>query len=409
MKNIYRFLILFITCANTGCNTNSGSTYTVPAEFEEQEYIWLSWIESGWLNGEPLYLSTLAAVKEIHPYVKVKIVYSPQLNYTKTQLYSRIYDVLIKAAVDTSRVKLVYNEIPIGAIQDPGPVFVRNKAGEMAIVDFRYQQGHKLAGELDKNVAKEMDLPVIGSELFSEGGAWQTNGEGTMLLVESVELDRNKTLSKKEIENAYEQALGVTNFIWLKKGCKEEEWAKLENGKYGIGTSGHIDEFCRFVNASTVLLAKVSEKDTVGNDIAKESYRRMEENYRILKQSRTKDGKPIDIIRLPVGPLLTSKVLFNNLSKDEQSWFENVTTDTLEYYLASGYMNFVIANQLIVSAKFWKEGLPDEIKKTDSTAKSILEIAFPGRKVVQIDCMPLHHEGAGLHCYSKNQPKGKIK
>lgn len=392
-----------------GCSAPDKNRYFIPSEFEEQEYIWLSWMESGWLNGEPLYLSTLAAIKEIHTYVKVKIIYGPQLNYNRTQLYTRIFDVLLKAAVDTSRIELFYNEIPIGAIQDPGPVFVRNSNGELAIVDFQYQQGHKLAGELDKNVAKEMNLPVIVSKLFSEGGAWQTNGEGTMLLVESIELDRNKTMSKEQIEKEYKQALGVTKFIWLKKGCKEEEWQKLENGKYGIGTGGHIDEFCRFVNASTVLLAQVSEKDTVANEIAKESYRRMEENYQILKQSSTKDGKPIQIIRLPAGPLLTSKILYNDLSNDEQSWFEKVTTDSVEYYLASGYMNFLIANKVIVTAKYWKEGLPDELKNTDAKAKSILEKAFPGRKVVQIDCMPLHHEGAGLHCYSRNEPKGNIK
>ncbi len=409
MKNINYFLAFISVSIIIGCSSPDKSKYLIPAEFEEQEYIWLSWMESGWLNGEPLYLSTLAAIKEIHPYVKVKIVYSAQLNYTKTQLSTRIFEVLLKAGVDTSRIKLFYNEHPIGAIQDPGPVFVRNDKGELAVVDFQYQQGHPLSGELDKNAAKKMKLPIIFSELFSEGGAWQTNGEGTMLLVESVELDRNKTMSKEQIEKAYRDALGVTKFVWLKKGCKEEEWKKLENGKYGIGTGGHIDEFCRFVNASTVLLAQVSEKDTVANEIAKESFRRMEENYLILKQSSTKNGKPIEIIRLPVGPLLTSKVLYKGLSKDEQSWFENVTTDSIEYYLATGYMNFLIANKIIVAAKFWKEGLPDELKNTDATAKNILEKAFPGRTVVQIDCMPLHHEGAGLHCYSKNEPKGNIK
>ena len=409
MKNIIHFLTFISVSIIIGCNSPAKSKYLIPAEFEEQEYIWLSWMESVWLNGEPLYLSTLEAAKEIHPYVKVKIVYGPQLNYTKTQLYTRIFEVLLKADVDTSKIELFYNDHAIGAIQDPGPVFVRNTKGELAVVDFQYQQGHPLSGELDKNVAKKMNLPVIRSELFSEGGAWQTNGDGTMLLVESVELDRNKTKSKEQIEKGYSQALGVTTFVWLKKGCKEEEWKKLENGKYGIGTGGHIDEFCRFVNASTVLLAQVSENDTVANEIAKESYRRMEENYQILKQSSTRDGKPFEIIRLPVGPLITSKVLYKDLSKDEQSWFENVTTDSVEYYLATGYMNFLIANKIIVAAKFWKEGLPDEFKKTDAKAKSILEKAFPGRKVVQIDCMPLHHEGAGLHCYSRNQPKGNIK
>jgi agmatine deiminase len=176
-----------------------------------------------------------------------------------------------------------------------------------------------------------------------------------MLLVESIELDRNKTLTKEQIENEYKRVLGVEKIIWLKSGCKEEEWQKLENGIYGIGTGGHIDEFCRFVNPSTVLLAKVNEADTIANEIAKESYRRMEENYEILKQSTTRNGRPIEIIRLPVGPLITDKVHFNSLSMDEQSWFENVMTDTIEYYLASGFMNFVIANKIVVRQSFGKK------------------------------------------------------
>lgn len=170
---------------------------------------------------------------------------------------------------------------------------------------------------------------------------------------------------------------------------------------------GHIDEFCRFVNANTVLLAAVSEKDTIGSDIAKESFKRLEESYKILKQSTTADGRPLEIIRLPTGPMMTKKVHYKNLSKDEQSWFDNVTADSVEFYLATGYMNFVIANKVIVTAKFWKEGIPEEIKLRDEQAKQILEKAFSGRKVVQIDCMPLHHDGAGLHCHSKNQPARK--
>jgi len=229
-----------------------------------------------------------------------------------------------------------------------------------------------------------------------------------MLLVESVELDRNKSMTKKQIEEEYKRVLGVTKFIWLKKGAKEEEWGKLENGKYGIGTSGHVDEFCRFVNDSTVLLAAVAPADTIGNEISKETYRRMEENYKILLQSTDQDGKPLDIIRLPAGPLMSEKVAYKNLSKDEQSWFDQVTTDSVEFYLATGYMNFIIANQVVVAGKFWKEGLSDEFQERDMQAKSILEKAFPGRKIVQIDCMPLHHDGAGLHCHSRNQPKGKL-
>ena len=405
MKNIFPLLILLIICTITGCNTNSNSKYIVPAEFDEQEYIWLSWVESGFLGGDPFYFTAINAMKEITPEVKVRLFYGPQLSYNKEQMENRIYQKLLENNIDTSRVTLFYNEKDYGAIQDPGPIFLRNEKGEYSVADFKFIHPDKRSEAIDRNVAAKLNLPTISSNMISEGGAWQTNGKGTMLLVESVELDRNKTMTKTQIEDEYKRVLGFSKIIWLKKGMKEEEWGKFNNGKYGIGTGGHIDEFCRFVNPTTVLLAEVSTADTVGNEISKESYRRMEENYQILKHSTTQDGEPFEIIRLPAGPLMTEKLLYKNLNKEEQSWFDNVTSDSVEFYLASGYMNFVIANKIVVTAKFWKEGLSDDFKILDEKAKRVLEKAFPDRKVVQIDCMPLHHDGAGLHCHSRNQPK----
>ncbi len=391
-----------------GCAGAKTDSYTVTSEFEEQEYIWLTWVESGFLGGEPFKVTAINAMKEITPYVKVRLFYGPQMDYDSAQLKTRIYESLIANNIDTSRITLFYNDMYYGAIQDPGPVFLRNTEGRFAIADFNFLHPDNRTASIDKNVAAHFNLPVISSTMISEGGAWQTNGRGTMLLVESVELDRNKSMTKKQIEEEYKRVLGVTKFIWLKKGAKEEEWGKLENGKYGIGTSGHVDEFCRFVNDSTVLLAAVAPADTIGNDISKETYHRMEENYKILLQSTDQDGNPLDIIRLPAGPLMSKNVAYKNLSKDEQSWFDQVTTDSVEFYLATGYMNFIIANQVVVAGKCWKEGLPGEFQERDKLAKSILEKAFPGRKIVQIDCMPLHHDGGGLHCHSRNQPKGKL-
>lgn len=407
-RYISQFLLVVTSIFLSGCIDTKKESYTVPSEFEEQEYIWLTWVESGFLGGEPFKVTAISAMKEITPYVKVRLYYGPQMGYDSAQLKSRIYESLIANNIDTSRITLFYNEVYCGAIQDSGPVFLRNTEGRFAIADFNFLHPDNRTASIDKNVAAHFNLPVISSTMISEGGAWQTNGRGTMLLVESVELDRNKSLTKKQIEDEYKRVLGVTKFIWLKKGAKEEEWGKLENGKYGIGTSGHVDEFCRFVNDSTVLLAAVAPADTIGNEISKETYRRMEENYKILLQSTDQDGKPLDIIRLPAGPLMSKKVAYKNLSKDEQSWFDQVTTDSVEFYLATGYMNFIIANQVVVAGKCWKEGLPGEFQERDKLAKSILEKAFPGRKIVQIDCMPLHHDGGGLHCHSRNQPKGKL-
>ena len=127
MKNIFRILALLIIWVNTGCNTNNKSKYIVPAEFDEQEYIWLSWVESGFLSGKPFYFTAISAMKEITPNVKVRLFYGPQLSYNKEQIKKRIYQKLLENNIDTSRVELFYNDKDYGAIQDPGPIFLRNE------------------------------------------------------------------------------------------------------------------------------------------------------------------------------------------------------------------------------------------------------------------------------------------
>ena len=406
LENMRQLIVLCTFCFSlTCCLTNDKKEYFVTSEFEEQEYIWLSWVESGFLGGEPFYYTALNAIMEITPYCKVRLFYGLQNNLTKEQLEKRIYQKLIESNVDTSRVKLFYNDQYYGAIQDPGPIFLRSTKGEFALADFKFNHPDKRTEWIDKNVASKLNLPTISSDMISEGGAWQTNGKGIMLLVESVELDRNKSMTKQQIENEYKRVLGVKKIIWLKNGLKEEEWGKLDNGLFGIGTGGHVDEFCRFVDESTLLLTEVSEGARNRSEIERESYERMEANFEILKNSTDQDGRPFNIIRIPTAELMTKQIVYSSLSDTEKYWFENATKDTVEFYLASSYTNFVIANGVVVTAKYWTEGLSDEIAIKDAEAKRILEMAFPNRKIIQIDCMPLNHDGGGLHCHSRSEPK----
>lgn len=131
----------------------------------------------------------------------------------------------------------------------------------------------------------------------------------------------------------------------------------------------------------------------------------MEDAFNVLKNETDQNGIPFKIIRVPTAPLMTKKISYSNLTEIEKYWFENVTDDTIEFYLATSYLNLVIANGVVVTSKYWTEGLPEEVRVKDEKAKTILEKAFHGRKIVQIDCMPLHHDGAGLLCHSRNEPK----
>ncbi len=60
----------------------------------------------------------------------------------------------------------------------------------------------------------------------------------------------------------------------------------------------------------------------------------------------------------------------------------------------------------MITAKYWREGRPESMRQRDAQARAALEAAFPGRRIVQIDATALLYDGAGPHCYTRNQPKG---
>jgi agmatine deiminase len=390
--------------------------FVAPGEFEEQEYIWLTWYDDGWFGGEPFSTTALAVMKEITPHVKVRLLYGEDYAVEGTRreekevLRSRIVDRLHQDGIDTSRVELFYYPKPIGSIQDPGPFFLVSNKGRLAVADYDYDvTPDRRAEALDRYVAEQLGLPVIESDLVSEGGNRQSNGKGTLLLVESVELDRNPGLSRDQIEAEHKRVLGARKVIWLKQGLKEEQWGRLENGIWGIGTDGHIDTFCRFAGPNTILLAEVSEEERDSDPVLRESYERMEENYRILKNATDQDGNPFQIIRVPIADLMTKTVRYDSLRTAEKSWFEGARPgEEIMFYLTAGYMNFIIANDVVVTSKYWKEGLPESVQRKDQQAKETLQRAFRGRHIVQIDAMPIHHDGAGLHCHSRNQPAVRL-
>jgi agmatine deiminase len=59
-------------------------------------------------------------------------------------------------------------------------------------------------------------------------------------------------------------------------------------------------------------------------------------------------------------------------------------------------VNFYIANGGIVMPSF---GVPG-----DARARAVVQAAFPGREIVQIDITHLASGGGGIHCITQQQP-----
>ena len=73
--------------------------------------------------------------------------------------------------------------------------------------------------------------------------------------------------------------------------------------------------------------------------------------------------------------------------------------------LATSYVNYIIANGVVVVPEYWKPGRPEEIRTLDNAAKEVLRKVFPGRNVVGVNNEPVAAGGGGLNCISNNMPR----
>lgn len=261
------------------------------------------------------------------------------------------------------------------------------------------------------------------TRLISEGGDREFNGKGSVILTEACEFQRNPNLSRADIEGALSEMLGVTNFIWLKNGMVDDDAYNTStmpgpDGKgvaYRSGSANnHTDEFCRFVAPDTILLAEVTEEEAAKGPVEKESRRRMEENYAILKQARDQDGEPFKIVRIPTPELQYFIATPSDGAYFNLAIFPKFTDGTVfpfgspvQLVPAQSYCNFLISNGIVLAQKYWFKGAPESVKEKDEAARKILQELFPNRKVVTINTLAINFGGGGIHCTTQQEPAVK--
>lgn len=254
--------------------------------------------------------------------------------------------------------------------------------------------------------------------MVNEGGAIETNGKGTILQVESVNMQRNPTMSKELQEAELKNVLNAKKIIWLKEGAAEDPfgWGTLITGNYfGMGVKGHVDQFCRFVNENTILISFPESVEASNDPVKKITLERMKINYEILKNAVDQDGKPFTIVKMPVPDIDYMTFALDTASKNQeikflsgQILFEQKhfsVGDTVHFVPSSSYLNFLITNKTVFEAKYWTAGQPESSKIKDEKAKEILQKYFPEKRIYQINTAETNHNGGGLHCWSMQVPK----
>jgi agmatine deiminase len=422
MKSIltsFIIALLFISCSSPKVIDNL-FVVNQPAEFEAQEAVWLIWPSTDHKEGESVENVTLSIIEALINDIDIVVTCKDKdlLNEAKKTLKNRF----------GGQPRITFLEISSFEIwaRDMGPIFVETNKKTMAIADFNFNSwGYsdtldidtKTEETYDVRVAEHFNLPVISSSMISEGGNREVNGKGTLITTESVEMDRNPTMTKKEMEAEYERLLGIKRTIWLKQGLVEDNHTFLgpvttSDGTKAytvVTTNGHIDEFARFVNDSTILLAQIDSTE-FDDPIAFENHKRIEENYKILSTASDQDGKPFTIVRMPLPGTIFSTMkpgdyvydYIKALDYKDGSTFPD--GNTVKVMAALSYLNFIITDKVVVGQSCWRIGMSNELKVKDEKAAQILQSVFPNRKIVMIDALAVNLGGGGIHCISMYQP-----
>jgi agmatine deiminase len=247
--------------------------------------------------------------------------------------------------------------------RDSGPNFVRNAAGGIAAVSFRFNawggrwHPHDNDDALARRVAAHLGMPVFEAPFVLEGGAFLVDGEGTLITTEQCLLNpnRNPELDRGQIEQGLRDYLGVSTVVWLKSGHSTDTGP--------AGTDGHLDGVACFLAPGRVMLE-------LPVDPADAEYAGGQDNLTALTGVVDARGRTIEVSRFDPGP--EAEVSFANL------------------YLANGAV--VVATGGTAA---------------DEPALETLAGLFPDREVVGVPGLTIAAGGGGVHCITQQIPVGE--
>ena len=408
----YLLLLSLLNVAIITFSQNESEQYSFPAEFEKLKAIWMGWGITSYTDtatNEDVENIRLQMLQALTPYVQVHLIVTDTLQ--RNSLIQRF----LAIHIDTSKISYFFSPNWHFWLRDYGPVFLRSDKGHLKGIDFGfncYGDCHtgfaKTIDEGDSTIAAALGLAVIKANIVSEGGDREFNGKGVMITNEAVELQRNPGLTKQQLEAEFKRVLGVKKIIWLKYASVDDSQSrlagKLPTGVYSAGgTGGHVDELCRFVNDHTLLVERMTIQEENKDSLSQLNFKHLETNYQILKNATDQDGNFFKIVEMPVPDFISDK----HFIADKAEAFHypgSIPGDTIRFLASASYMNFIIANGVVLMPKYWREGFPLSQKNKDQQALNVMQQVFPDKKIVQIDVIEFNFGGGGMHCLTQQEP-----
>jgi agmatine deiminase len=252
--------------------------------------------------------------------------------------------------------------------RDSGPTFLTHPDGRLGATHWRFNAwGNGGFSKFDDEqhvggfIAGLAGAELFDSQMVNEGGGIHVDGDGTVMITATVQLDpcRNPTMNTESVETELKAYLGVDKIIWLPRGLTAD---------YGwFGTRGHIDILASFIRPGVVLAHNQMNPDHPDHEVSKEY-------LAILRASTDAHGRHLEVVEMPAPATL-------QVDGEFVDW---------------GYLNHYVCNDAVILCTF------DD--PNDAAAAEILAGLYPDRQIVQHDARDIFACGGGIHCITQQQP-----
>ncbi len=399
------------------------TTYRIPGEFEPTRALWLSY-DTGHKE------LTVSLVQTLLPHVRIKLLVATKEDARAAR------QLLGQRGISIGDIEFFINPLTKYFLRDVSSMALgsngrlghiklqwsdyglpgwcqRRYSGNPDQIEYCSGDSGKSQNETGREIARLTSATMIDSKIFIEGGAIEVNGQGLIIANESLLKQRNPNMSITALEKALLALPGVRKVIWLLEGLAEDPQgrATIVGNYVAWGTGGHTDEFVRFADANTILLAWPDDADVALHPVTRLTRQRMQRNFDVLSRVVGPTGERLRVIKVPMPKIIERRVLLSAAAEraSSQEWTADFFLpherrregDTVMQVASASYMNFVIANDIVVAPDYLSHGTAPA---TQDRVGRILENAFKGRQLLFVDAISANWVGGGPHCATLKEP-----
>ncbi|MBD5257319.1 MAG: agmatine deiminase family protein [Barnesiella sp.] len=339
----------------------SAPTRRMPAEWEPNGAVLIAWPHADTDWAYMLDDVTKCYIDIVHAIVDsgaIPVVVAPDIALPKKYL----------ADIDGSRIIFCQVATNDTWARDFGPITVKD-GDTTRLLDFCFNGwGLKFAACLDNLINSKLSRASLFTAPLEnhlgfvlEGGSIESDGCGTILTTSECLLspNRNGDLSREQVEEYLCKALGARRVLWVDHGYLA-----------GDDTDSHIDTLARLAPGDTILYVKC-------DDPSDEHYEQLSLMEQDLMAMRTADGRPYNLVALPMPSAI--------YDEDGER-------------LPATYANFLITDTSILLPVYNQPA-------NDRLAEQIMQIVFPERRIIKVDCSALIRQHGSLHCVTMQLPR----